>query len=99
MCQKIQTESWSVRKTEEAVRAVQQPTDTIPFPGPEAAAEKKSKSHPMTNHVASLQDQLREWLGTKVEIKLKGKAAGKIIIDFASNDDFERLLGVLRRAA
>jgi len=96
--QKIQAEHWSVRKTEEAVRAVQQPSDTIPFPGAEAA-EPKTKSPQLTNHLLSLQDQLREWLGAKVEIKLKGKEAGRIIIEFASNDDFERLLGVLRKAA
>jgi ParB family chromosome partitioning protein len=96
--QKIHAENWSVRKTEEAVRAVQQPSDTIPFPGSEAAPPR-SKSPQLTNHLQSLQDQLREWLGAKVEIKLKSKEAGRIIIEFASNDDFERLLGLLRKAA
>jgi ParB family chromosome partitioning protein len=100
LCQKIQSESWSVRKTEEAVRTVQQQqaTDTIPFPGPDAAPAK-SRSPQLTNHLLSLQDQLRSWLGAKVDIKLKGKEAGKIVIEFASNDDFERLLGLLRKAA
>jgi len=96
---KIHAESWSVRKVEEAVRNLQQPSDTIPFPGPDGAPEKKSRSPQLTNHLLSLQDQLREWLGAKVEIKLKGKEAGKIVIEFGSNDDFERLLGLLRKAA
>jgi ParB family chromosome partitioning protein len=99
---KIQAEHWSVRKTEEAVRAVQQaPQETIPFPGGEPTGETaaKSKKAELTNHLASLQDQMRDLLGAKVEIKLKGKEAGKIIIEFASNDDFERILGKLRRAA
>jgi ParB family chromosome partitioning protein len=42
---------------------------------------------------------MRDWFAAKVEIKLKGKDAGKIVIEFASNDDFERILGKLRRAA
>jgi len=96
---KIQAEHWSVRKTEEAVRSLQQASqETIPFPaGDEAAA--KSKKAELSNHLLSLQDQMRDWLGAKVEIKLKGKDAGKIVIEFASNDDFERILGKLRHAA
>lgn len=94
---KIQAEHWSVRKTEEAVRGLQQTQqDTIPFPGD---ATPKSKKAELTNHLVSLQDQMRDWFGAKVEIKLKGKDAGKIVIEFASNDDFERILGKLRRAA
>lgn len=95
---KIQAEHWSVRKTEEAVRQHQQTGETIPFPGADGAA-KPSKKAELTNHLRSLQEQLRDWLGAPVEIKLKGKDAGKIIVDFASNDDFERIVGKLRRVA
>lgn len=100
LSQQIQTEHWSVRKTEDAVRALQQEGSTIPFPGSDGAAEgRKSKKAELTNHLLSLQDQIRDWLGTPVEIKLKGKDAGRIIVEFASNDDFERIIGKLRRAA
>lgn len=100
LAEKIQAEQWSVRKTEEAVRALQQQEGgTIPFPGGEAAATRKSKKAELTNHLLSMQDQLRDLFGTSVEIKLKSKEAGKIILEFTSNDDFERLLGKLRRAA
>ena len=34
-----------------------------------------------------------------VEIKLSGTDRGKIIIDFQSTDDFERIVGKLHRAA
>ncbi|MBI1347410.1 ParB/RepB/Spo0J family partition protein [bacterium] len=98
LSQQIQQEHWSVRRTEEAVRALQNDGSTVPFPTGDQATGKKSKAE-VTNHILSLQDQLRDWLGTKVEIKLKGKEAGKIVIEFTSNDDFERLLGHLRRAA
>ena len=102
LAETIVTEGWSVRRTEDAVRALQEttPAETIPFPGPEAARESKPKAaSPVTNHIRSLQDQLQDWLGAKVEIKLKGKEAGRIVIEFASNDEFERLLGLLRKAA
>ncbi len=97
LAEKIEAGHWSVRKTEEAVRALQQTGEaTIPFPGAETAASKKTE---LTNHLVSLQDQLKDLLGTKVEIKLKGKEAGRIVIEFTTNDDFERILGQLRRAA
>lgn len=99
---RILEEGLSVRKTEEAVRQIQrdqQPSaatdgETVPFPEGGAARE-----NPMTAHVAQLQDQLRDLLGCPVAIKLKGKEKGRIVIDFGSNDDFERIVGHLRRAA
>lgn len=100
LAEKIHAEGWSVRRTEEALRTIQQQaTDTIPFPGSDHGGKPRSAAPELTNHILSLQDQLRDWLGAKVEIKLKGKAAGKIVIEFASNDEFERLLGQLRKAA
>lgn len=98
LCQRIQKEGLSVRKTEEAVREIlSQNGDVIPMKG------KKSKSESavveLTPHVLSLRDQLRDWLGATVEIKLSAKDRGKIIIDFQSTEDFERIVGKLHRAA
>jgi len=101
LSQRIQKETLSVRKTEEAVRELLTPkeADVVPFHSGTEAAPGSAASH--TNHVAGLQIQLRDWLGTNVEIKLSGKAKdkGKIVIDFNSNDDFERIVGKLQRAA
>lgn len=100
LCKRIQEESLSVRKTEEAVRqlvAANTP-DTVPFPTGDV--DKPARTAPaMTAHVLGMQDQLRDWLGAKVEIKLKGKESGKILIEFKTSDDFERILGRLQRAA
>ncbi len=52
-----------------------------------------------TPHLASLEEQLRNLLGTAVEIKLKSKESGTILIPFSSNEEFERLLRSLHRAA
>ncbi|VAX38011.1 Chromosome (plasmid) partitioning protein ParB [hydrothermal vent metagenome] len=53
----------------------------------------------MTNHLKSLCEQLQNKLGTTVHIKLNSKESGKIVIDFKSNPEFERIVGQLRRAA
>ncbi len=50
-----------------------------------------------TAHVQSLEDELRQKLGVKVEIKLRGKDKGQLVLRFESNDDFMRLLEVLQR--
>ncbi|REJ89430.1 MAG: ParB/RepB/Spo0J family partition protein [Planctomycetota bacterium] len=52
-----------------------------------------------SNHIASLEQQLAELLSAKVEIRLKSKDSGTITIPFGSNDEFERILGALRRRA
>ena len=95
LCEKIQKESLSVRKTETAVRTLLDRSETVPF---EQDAEGRNKPVP-SNHVLSLQEQLRSLLGTKVQIQLRSADAGKIVIPFDSNNDFERILKTLRRAA
>ena len=97
LCQKIESESLSVRATEAAVRELlaesKSNAETVAF-------DPQHKPKPTaTHHVLSLQGQLRDLLGVPVEIKLRGKESGQILITFGSNDDFERVLRVLRRAA
>ena len=50
-----------------------------------------------TAHVKGLEDELRQKLATPVEIKLRGKDKGQIVLRFETNDDFERILEVLRK--
>lgn len=58
---------------------------------------KPKGSGEKTAHVQSIEDEIRQKLGTRVEIKVKGKERGQFLISFESNDDFERILDVLRR--
>ena len=44
-----------------------------------------------------VEDELRKKLGVRLEIKVKGKDQGQIVLTFESNDDFERVLEVLRK--
>ncbi len=50
-----------------------------------------------TAHVKGLEDDLRQRLATRIEIKLKAKDKGQIVIGFESNDDFERIVEALKR--
>lgn len=95
LARQIGEQQLSVRKTEEAVRAMLKPA--APTHEPEAHSTAPVKAE-MTPHVLSLQDQLREHLAAKVEIRLKKQDAGQIVIHFGSNDDFERIVSKLRQA-
>lgn len=98
LCEQIQSDSLSVRKTEAEVRKILKgEVDTVPF---EKSKPQQSANAPqMTNHLVDLQQQLREILGAQVEIKLKTEHSGQIIIPFDSNETFERVTGVLRKSA
>lgn len=50
-----------------------------------------------TAHVKGLEDELRQKLAVKVEIKVKAKDKGQIVIAFDTNDDFERILEALKK--
>ncbi|MBA4063973.1 MAG: chromosome partitioning protein ParB [Isosphaera sp.] len=50
-----------------------------------------------TAHVKGLEDDLRQRLAVKVEIRVKAADRGQIVIGFDSNDDFERILEALKR--
>ena len=50
-----------------------------------------------TPHVRGLEDELRQRLATPVEIRLRGKDKGQILIRFETNDDFMRIMDALRK--
>lgn len=89
----------SVRKVEELVRQrIARHADPA-AEAPTAAESPRVLKFQRTAHIDALEQQLCEALGTKVQIKLRKKEAGQIVIDFQSNDDFERILGFLRMVA
>lgn len=95
LTRQIEEQNLSVRRTEEAVRSILKSG-----PAAEAAAAAPKAEKPEASaHVISLQDQLRESLAARIDIRLKKKESGQIVIHFGSNDDFERIVGQLRRAA
>jgi ParB family chromosome partitioning protein len=88
LCKQIIGQGLSVHATELVAR--EQKPETKPTAPPAPAEEK-------TSHVKSIEDELRQRFATRVEIRLRGKDRGQIVLDFESNDDFMRLLDALRR--
>ena len=62
-----------------------------------AQVVEKPPEVPKTAHVQSIEDELRQKLAIRVAIKLSAKDKGQIVLQFDSNDDFERMLEILRR--
>lgn len=72
----------SVRETEALVKRV-------------AKGQPVKRIHKTSTEIASLQEGLMRYLGTKVRIAGSGKK-GRIVIEFYSPDELERLVGILK---
>ena len=86
LCKEIIGRGLSVHATEALLKQ--------PKPEPEPAARTVVAK---TAHVQSIEDELRKTLAVRVEIRLKDKHKGQIILGFESEDDFQRLLEVLQK--
>jgi ParB family chromosome partitioning protein len=73
----------SVRKVEQLAKTAEKSGD--------GSARKRSVAAPSSN-VQSLEEKLRQALGTKVSVREKEGGRGEIIIEFYSLDDLDRLL-------
>jgi ParB family chromosome partitioning protein len=90
LCKEIIARGLSVQATDTLLK---QPAPTEK----ETNGEREAAPSFKTAHVQSIEDELRQKLATRVEIRLKGKERGQVVLGFESNDDFERLLELLRR--
>jgi ParB family chromosome partitioning protein len=84
--EKIVDGALSVRKVEEMVRAYGKAssTKTVRVTTPSSSAD-----------VRSVEEKLRQALGTKVSVRTSGGNKGEIVISFYSLDDLDRLLDLL----
>lgn len=76
-------EEWSVRQIEDAVRALES----------SASPKKKNKKEPENPFFNEISARLRRTFSTKVDVHPK-KKGGEIRIEYYSEDDLERLLGI-----
>ncbi|MBL4885144.1 MAG: ParB/RepB/Spo0J family partition protein [Planctomycetaceae bacterium] len=90
---RIHKEQLSVRKTEVAAKELLGQSKTLPM-----KPTKKPDQPALSNHLKSLQDQFRDAVGVKVELKLKSKDSGQVVLHFSNQDDFERITQALRSA-
>ena len=82
IAEKIVKDGLSVRETEKLVSEAGQP------------AKKRTPRKPKNPDLARVEEDLKEALGTRVNIKHNGKK-GKIEIEFFSRDELERLIDML----
>jgi ParB family chromosome partitioning protein len=80
---KVVAQGLSVRETEQLVQALLNP------------APKTMKAK-ISRDILQLQESLSERIGTSVQIKTGKKGAGKLIIDYASNDHLDELLKLIQ---
>lgn len=77
----------SVRQVEDMVRRLNQPAQDDP---------KDKSVRPVTDEeYNALRDHLRKYFGTKVEFTRNPAGKGKIVIPFNSNEDLDRIIGVM----
>ena len=96
-CRRIQSLGLSVRAVEEEVQdkvnGAEVDADETDASAPAATAPKKPTR---SKHTASLEQQLRLSLGTKVDIRQTAKGRGKFIIHFTNTEEFDRLFNHLQ---
>jgi ParB family chromosome partitioning protein len=101
LCKETILKNHSVHALEQVVKAMRQ-AEAEAAMAALAAAEANEPKTPAasvnrTAHVASLETDLRHRLACRVDIKVKSKDKGQIVIGFDSNDDFERIVGLLQK--
>src|SRR5262249_31012184 len=90
LCREIIARGHSVHAAEALTKQPKPETNGANTAPPRSVPEK-------TAHVQAIEDELRKTLGTRVEIRLRDHDKGQIVLGFESDDDFQRLLEVLRR--
>jgi ParB family chromosome partitioning protein len=86
LCKQIILQKLSVHALEQLVKEQkQEPAEREPAVKPEKTA-----------HVVSVENELKQKLAVRVEIRVKAQEKGQNVIGFESNDDFERIIDALR---
>ena len=84
LANKIFDEKLSVRETEKLIKELK---------NPKKAKEKKKVENSFI--YTDLEDKMKEVFGTKVHVAVKGKGKGKIEIEYYSDDELERMFGMI----
>jgi ParB family transcriptional regulator, chromosome partitioning protein len=88
LCKETILKNLSVHALDMIVKTVKQ---NVPGAKPAKVPAEK------TPHVQSVENELRQRLSVRVDIQVKAKEKGQIVIGFETNDDFERILEALRK--
>ncbi len=90
-CGRIQSEGLSVRATEQIVQEMIHSTDAGPLGVVGADGQPPRRPAGRSQNLTSLEQEFRAALGTKVSIRQSAKGRGRIVIQFSSREEFERL--------
>ena len=96
---RIKKEGWSVRATEQAVQNHIHALDGDLLRLVDAEGNSRPVPKTRNEHLASLEQELRTALGTKVDLKQTAKGKGRITIHFGSHEQFDRLRQLLTATA
>jgi ParB family chromosome partitioning protein len=99
LCEKIVRRELSVRAVEQIVQDLL--FDAGDATGKPSGGGRKVKRGEGSNpfQIARLEQELKQALGTKVDIREKTGGKGKIVIHFNNHDEFQRLLAQLANRA
>jgi ParB family chromosome partitioning protein len=92
---RIKKEGLSVRATEQGIHDRIHTLDGDQLRLVDAEGNSRPIERPRNEQVASLEQELRTALGTKVDLSQTAKGKGKITIHFKSHDEFERVRQLL----
>ncbi|MDR1385196.1 MAG: ParB/RepB/Spo0J family partition protein [Planctomycetaceae bacterium] len=87
----VRDEGWSVRQTEQYVRDILDGVVHEKSWGKETKEKALRKSAEQDDQTASLEQDFRNMLGSKVQLTHNNKGRGKIVISFTSHDEFDRI--------
>ncbi|HYH63404.1 MAG TPA: ParB/RepB/Spo0J family partition protein [Urbifossiella sp.] len=96
LCRETILKNYSVRALELLVKEQSLEAAAAATAGADEEPEERRPAE-KTAHVKGIEDDLRQRLAVKIEIKVKAKDKGQIVIGFDSNDDFERIVSALTR--
>ena len=89
LAERVASEGISVREIERIVQEQIASEDGEELP--EVAKASKARRAKRSEQVAALEQEFRRALGVRVEILARGKDKGRIVLHFASQEDFDRI--------
>jgi ParB family transcriptional regulator, chromosome partitioning protein len=94
-CARVVADNLSVRQTE-ALVATGEPTPARPRIRKDPAEPTSVPSGGKAPHFSDLENHLRGRFGTNVLIRLRSQERGQFLIDFNSQEEFDRIAGMIR---
>jgi len=91
----IRDEGWSVRQTEQYVTDLQNGIIHEDDWGKKTKAATSRKPQVPDDQTASLEQDFRNTLGSKVKLTHNNQGRGKIVIPFATHDEFDRIYQII----